>query len=124
MANGSTHRVVAALVVGGTAAYAQAETTGDQVNLRPLGAAALAAALTNLPDVLEPSLNNPRHRAFFHSVVFAGLVAYGMHKTHEWKPETPIEELVRFALLVGGGAVLVHLALDALTPRSLPLVGV
>ncbi len=119
MANGPTHRIAAALVVGGTAAYAEAKN--NRVTLKPVAAATLAAWLTDLPDILEPAVN-PHHRKFFHSLVCAGAVAYGTHKVYRWNPETTLGEFARFLLLVGGGAYLIHLSLDLVTPRSLPLI--
>lgn len=46
-----------------------------------------------------------------------------MRKLYQWAPEDGFEKVVRAFLLVGGAAYLSHLALDALTSRSLPLVG-
>ena len=46
-----------------------------------------------------------------------------MRKIHQWEAEDDFERLLRGFLLVGGAAYLSHLALDAVTSRSLPLVG-
>ena len=89
----------------------------------PVAAGTAGALLGKLPDMIEPALGNPHHRQFFHSFAVLGLVGWGMHKIHQWEPEDGFERLLRGFLLVGGAAYLSHLALDALTSRSLPLVG-
>lgn len=89
----------------------------------PVLGAPLSACLATLPDILEPALRNPNHRQFFHSVLFAALVGWGVYKTYQWRPETPIEEIIRIALLIAGSAYLLHLVADSFTRRSLPLIG-
>src|SRR4051812_12876334 len=120
MANGPTHRLAAAAIVG--MACVHAERHHKCSTFKPVAGAALAAFLTNLPDILEPALH-PNHRQFFHSLLFAALVMRGAHCVYEWEPQTDREEITRFILLVGAGAYLVHLALDAVTAKSLPLIG-
>lgn len=120
MPNGNTHRLIAALAVGGTSLANEAihgEVTG-----KPLLSALIASLLTNLPDMIEPA-SNPYHRQFFHSVLFGGAVAYAGVKAYEWLAEDDFEKAVRALLMVGCGAYLVHLLADSTTPRSLPLVG-
>lgn len=89
----------------------------------PVAAGTIGALLGKLPDMIEPAYGNPHHRQFFHSFAVLGLLGWGMYKIHQWEPEDDVERLVRGFLLVGGAAYLSHLALDALTSRSLPLVG-
>lgn len=120
MANGITHQLVAVTVVG--TACLHSESIQQETSGKPLAGAALAAALTNLPDVLEPALH-PKHRQFFHSWAFAGILGLAAHKIYKWEPENGFDESVRFVLLVGAGAYLLHLLLDAGTPKSLPLIG-
>ena len=120
MPNALTHRFVAALTVG--CCVAQWEATEGKKTVAPLGGAALAAICTNLPDKLEPAIH-PHHRQFFHSLAFAGLMGLGLCKLYEWETETDQEKLLRFCLLVAGGSYLIHLAMDACTRRSLPLLG-
>lgn len=88
----------------------------------PMAGAGLAAVATRLPDVLEPALH-PNHRQFFHSVAFAALIAAGWRKLYEWQPQDDGERLLRTGLMVCAGAYLCHLALDAMTAKSLPLLG-
>lgn len=120
MPNGSTHRLIAALAIGGTSLaneVAQGEVTG-----RPLVNASIASLLTNLPDLIEPA-SNPHHRQFFHSLAFGSLVASAGIKLYQWQPEEDLEKVVRQLLLVGCGGYLVHLIADSFTPRGLPVIG-
>jgi len=71
-----------------------------------------------LPDIIEPAFKNPNHRQFFHTAV-----GYGLKKAYDWQPEDKFEKVIRGILLCAGAGYLSHLALDAITPRSLPLVG-
>lgn len=98
----------------------------QQHNGRPVEGSALAmgtaaALLPSLPDVLEPAIN-PNHRRFFHSVTFAIAVGYGLHRAYKWEAQEPWEQLARMAALVAGAAYLAHLARDAFTAKSLPLI--
>lgn len=120
MANGVTHRLVAAAAVGGT--LLQIDVSRGERTAKPLIGAGLAAVATNLPDLLEPAIH-PHHRQFFHSVVFAAGVGFGLKKAYDWDAQQDWEKVVRFLILVAGSAYLIHLALDAVTARSLPLVG-
>lgn len=119
MANGVTHRITAAVIIGAVCVHA--ERNQQEKTIKPLAGAGMAAALTNLPDIIEPALH-PNHRQFFHSCLFAGTVAWTGYQAYKWEPETPFEDVLRFALMVGAGAYLIHLALDAHTAKSLPLV--
>jgi membrane-bound metal-dependent hydrolase YbcI (DUF457 family) len=78
--------------------------------------------LGTLPDIVEPA-TSPHHRQFFHSIAFATLLGFGMYKLYKWDPKTPKAEIFRLAGLIAGGAYLFHLALDATTKRSLPMIG-
>jgi hypothetical protein len=82
---------------------------------------AAAACLPSLPDWFEPALHL-NHRKFFHSAaVFVG-VSYAMHRLYSWEAQSDWERLARAAGLVAGAAYLAHLARDAFTARSLPLI--
>jgi len=120
MSNGATHQLVAAAGIG--VILGHLEGTNKEPSPKPLIGAGLAALLTNLPDLLEPALH-PQHRQFFHRVAFVGLIGLAGYKLYTWEPDDDWERVLRFLLLVGCGAVLVHLAVDALTKRSLPWVG-
>lgn len=120
MSNAVEHRIGAAAIVGWV--LFACENREGKMTLGPLGGALLAALCTNIPDILEPAAH-PHHRQFFHSVTFAGLLGYVMYKVYKWEPETESDKLLRFGLLASGAGILIHLALDSGTPRSLPLFG-
>jgi len=122
MANASAHRIGAALGVGGISLAYELQR-GEQANLgHPLAATALATLTASLPDILEPA-TNPHHRQFFHSVAIAAALGYGIYRLYNWQPQEDWKKVAKFSALAIGGAYLIHLAMDASTPRSLPLVG-
>lgn len=118
--NGPTHRLVAGLALGALAAHVE-QRDGIKPTPMPVAAGALGAFCTNLPDWLEPA-TSPNHRKFFHSLTFAVLVGAALKKAWDWEPETDTDKLLRFAALAATGGYLIHLALDATTKRSLPLI--
>lgn len=120
MPNGTTHQLVAAASIGFILGHL--EETNKEPSSKPIIGASLAALLTNLPDLLEPA-RHPQHRQFFHSIAFGGLIGVAGYKLYTWEPGDDWERVLRLLLLVGCGAVLVHLAMDALTKRSLPWAG-
>lgn len=73
-----------------------------------------------LPDILEPAIHS-HHRAFFHSLVMAGGIAWAIQKILSRSRETPGQRLFRAAVLGIAVGYVSHLALDALTPRGLPI---
>lgn len=120
MSNGATHRLAAAVSVG--TALAHVEYNRNERTLQPVVGAVLAAGATNFPDLIEPAAH-PNHRQFFHSIAFAGMLGWVAYKVHEWEPEHPVDKAIRFGLLTGAAGYLIHLALDACSPKSLPLIG-
>lgn len=121
MASANAHRIGAALTVG--VAAAGGNTPGEPVNVgRAVAMGGVAAAAGTLPDMLEPPLH-PNHRKFFHSLVAAGMLGYGVYRLYQWQPRDAGEKILRLAGLAMGGAYLVHLAMDACTPKSLPVAG-
>lgn len=119
MANAAAHRLGAAVCVGGIALAA--ENKQEEPTAKPLIAGGLACLAGTLPDILEPACH-PNHRQFFHSLAFAGMVGHGVYKAWQWKPESKTQEWLRIACMAVGGAYLVHLAMDATTPKRLPIV--
>lgn len=120
MSSGSVHQLIAAAAVG-TFCH-RAEKDPQQKAGKSLIGAVIAAGSTKLPDVLEPALH-PNHRQFFHSVAFAAMLGAAAYKVYRWQPEEPVQKAARFVLLVSASAYLIHLLLDAGTPKSLPLLG-
>lgn len=119
--NGPTHQFAGAIAA---LAITQNDNSEKSCLLHhPAAAIPIGAFLGRLPDMIEPAFRNPNHRQFFHSITVLGLLATGMHKAYHWKPQDEFEKIVRGALLIGGAAYLSHLALDALTSKSLPLIG-
>lgn len=103
------------------AAYAIQTNDGKRADATPIAAGAAAACLPSLPDWIEPAVH-PNHRQFFHSVAFGALVGYGVYRTWHWAPQDDWGKLARIVALVGGSAYLAHLARDAFTTRSLPMI--
>lgn len=118
--NASAHQWTTALATG--AVLHSRECERGETTAWPLAGGGLAALLTKLPDILEPAVH-PNHRQFFHSVAFAALVAGGWKALYDWQPQSDDGRFWRKVAMIGAGAYLCHLALDALTPRSLPLIG-
>lgn len=120
MPNGNTHKLIAALVVGGTSLAI--ESHSEEVTEKPFIDATIAVLATSLPDLIEPA-RNPRHRQFFHSVAFGSIIAAAGIELYRWQPEEDWEKVLRQILLVGCAGYLIHLISDSFTPRGLPLLG-
>ena len=118
--NAAAHQWTAALATG--VVLHSRELERGKATAWPLAGSGLAAILTKLPDILEPPVH-PHHRQLFHSLAFATLVAAGWKALYEWRPQSDEGRFWRKLGMIGAGAYLCHLALDALTARSLPLVG-
>ncbi|MGA7801622.1 MAG: metal-dependent hydrolase [Gammaproteobacteria bacterium] len=120
MANGAAHRTVAALGVG--AALAHAESKRGESTAKPLIGAGIAGLCGTLPDVLEPALH-PNHRQFFHSVPVLGGIGYLLDALNKRKPEDSFDELLKVVSMSAATAYGIHLLMDGLTPKGLPLIG-
>jgi membrane-bound metal-dependent hydrolase YbcI (DUF457 family) len=120
MACGTAHRVVAAATVGIALAYS--ETKNGELTAKSLIGAGLGALLGTLPDIIEPA-DHPNHRQFFHGVIFAAVLGYAGYKIFQWQPQEDWQKALRFVGMIAIGAYLIHLVMDAMTPKSLPLVG-
>lgn len=147
--NGKTHRAFSATASGGVAFLLSSDETPENRAIETLGGALIGYKLGTLPDLIEPA-TSPRHRAFFHSVAFAGAVAVvavprvvpvqnmvrGWADAHQRQADNSnglahlwhqflalLGRLVAGAVpAVMGTAYLSHLALDSMTPASLPWV--
>lgn len=107
-------------------AVAAATAVAQHQQGRPVDGAALvmgavAASLPSLPDWIEPALH-PNHRKFFHSVTCVVGIVYAIRRAYAWQPTTQADRVIRFTLIAAGAAYLGHLALDATTAKSLPLI--
>lgn len=120
MASASEHAVFNFFIVTAATVTVQ-HGEGRGVDGAALVMGTAASLLPSLPDLIEPAVH-PNHRKFFHSVAFAFTLAYAMRKAYEWEAQEPWEKVARIAALVGGAAYLAHLARDAFTAKSLPLI--
>lgn len=120
MANGKTHIIAGCMAGIAVACLDQGEKS--EVAHHPAIAAGVGAVFGKLPDLLEPA-TNPHHRQFCHSVVVLGAIGYGFKKAYQWQPRDPLEKMIRGLLLIAAGGYTSHLLFDAITPRSLPLIG-
>jgi membrane-bound metal-dependent hydrolase YbcI (DUF457 family) len=120
MACAFAHRLVAGVVIGIAVGYKESQT-GKSTGW-PFVGGGLGALLGTLPDILEPAVH-PHHRQFFHGLLFAAILGYLGYKLYKWKPEEPWQEVARMVSLIAIGAYLIHLTMDAATPKSLPMVG-
>lgn len=120
MANGKTHLAIGAAV---GLVVALADQKKHEVSHHPITGLSLGALFGKLPDILEPSLRNPHHRQFFHSFVVLGALGGGLKSLYDWQPEEEYQQLLRGLGLIAGCAYASHLVCDAMTPRSLPMVG-
>jgi len=118
--NGPAHQVVAGFATGVFLAERERQT-GIQT-AQPLLGGTAAAFLTKLPDILEPA-TSPNHRQFFHSLTFAGLLCLAFKELGNWQPESAGGEFLKALGQVAIPAYLIHLLLDSLTAKSLPLIG-
>jgi len=118
--NAAAHRLIgaAAMAVAGASLSPRQEETAAHV----VAGCAGGYCFGTLPDLIEPA-TTPQHRQFFHSLIFAAGIGYGLYRLYQWEPNAPELKVLRMIGLIAGGAYLVHLAFDATTKRSLPLVG-
>jgi membrane-bound metal-dependent hydrolase YbcI (DUF457 family) len=73
------------------------------------------------PDILEPA-TDPHHRALGHSVAL-GTALTKFAITNYGRENGNWEEFLKIAAAVATVSYLTHLIADALTPKSLPLLG-
>jgi len=119
----STTHTIAGGLAGLTFAALDKDKNGNSQH-NPLAAIGVGTIAGKLPDIIEPSLGNPHHRQFFHSFLALASIGYATKKAYDWEPETKREAVARsialFCVRVGSMS---HLFLDAMTTRSLPLLG-
>jgi inner membrane protein len=121
MPNRTVHAMGAAIGVG-VIHIAHERSKVEKATGFPLVSAGLAGCLGSIPDMLEPA-TNPNHRQFCHSVLAGVFVIWSLKKIYDWQPATPAQEFLRYLSLIAGGAYTIHLVQDALTKKSLPLIG-
>ena len=116
-----THQLVNAAAAAAYYIYRR-QQPGSRPIPHPMVGISGATILASLPDFVEPAIH-PNHRQFFHSILFALGVGMAVYEAYHWKPESTFEEIIRGLILIGGSAYLLHLVADALTRKSIPLVG-
>lgn len=121
MPRAAEHRWGAGFAIGVGYALYELDKNGE-ISLDSVTAGCFAFLAGTLPDILEPSLNNPNHRQFFHSIAFGLMLGYALHKLWKWKPESTFEEILKIGMIATGGAYLVHLIMDAGSPKGLPVI--
>lgn len=82
------------------------------------GAACLGGFIGLLPDILEPAINNPSHRAFFHSLSFLSLFLL-RNKVYD---KLNLSDNARRNCNIALAGYFSHLALDFKSPKSLPII--
>lgn len=122
MPRAATHLVAGVVTAGVVNVVIQWNAKTDDPNYRFdwgefLVCCGAGGAAGLLPDILEPA-DTPNHRAFFHSLAAAALVAWAMSGKHTKDCAPGSKKL----LLSMGFAYLSHLVLDAQTPKSIPIV--
>lgn len=150
MANGKTHRRVGQVAGAGFALYRARDQHPVALVLETLGGRYGGAAGSALHDMLEPA-TSPNHRDFFHSIAFNGAAIAkakpafdaGQEVLRRWAGQRVADAMApgtglldQLLHLLGAGLAhlavgylngfaaggVSHLALDAKTPRSLPLL--
>jgi len=116
--NRSVHMGVGA-VVGGTAYLVLIKIKGEQPTFPKLLGYSLAGAfVATIPDLLEPAIQ-PNHRAFFHSVLFNGILVIATN--YLWRnPDISLTQRIFWTTL--SLAFLSHPLLDSTTPKGIPLI--
>lgn len=126
-------------IIGGVGAVLNALLHGHAQSLADVVVVAAGGALggrlgSALPDIIEPA-TSPHHRSTGHSLAVGGLVAgKGVPAVATWKRDLmrtspPNDQAARMLRLFAGAMAVgapvgyvSHLALDATTPKGLPLL--
>ena len=149
MANRNDHLLFGGIAGAGACLLAATLDQRKPSWLELLGATLSGIAAASLPDWIEPALH-PNHRAFFHSVTFAGVGLPPLWATLQqtraeqlqaaafcevqatcaksqaiaeyWQGQTATHRFWAGTMLGLIPGYVSHLAADAVTPKSLPLI--
>lgn len=149
MSNGRTHRAVGTIAGGGYALARAKQQAPEHVLLEVLGGAVAGNLGARLPDVFDPPLH-PGHRSLAHGIVpVAAAGRAAVNALDGWQAQLRAEAsrraslrqsaatsferfwqaLIEILCRLGAGALAgllagygSHVALDAFTPASLPLL--
>lgn len=135
MPDGRTH-FLAGTVCGALASLVIQARLHENKELNPghfLLSTGTGAAVSRLPDILEPAVH-PNHRAFFHSFAFGAALGFGAVQVGKKIKEKRAErktlgveqisgaEILLGLLLIAIMVVLLHLLMDGFTKKGLPLI--
>jgi len=135
MPNGNVHKTAGAIL--GPITYLAIHNNSQQKDKAELGELLLSSGIgistARIPDILEPAIH-PNHRAFFHSLVFAGITGYAGFKAlqdfnvcrferkaqgiKQWSKN----EIVDIIIVIGAASILLHLFMDGFTKKGLPII--
>jgi len=135
MPNGNTHKTASAVLVPIVYLASlknlgfQEKSTFEELIL----SIGIGYSTSRIPDILEPPIH-PNHRAFFHSLAFAGITGYVGVKA--WKDlkvrrserialgnlQWSFNEFLDIMIIIGSGSILLHLIMDGFTPKGLTFV--
>ena len=135
MPNGNIHKTAGAILVPIT--YLTIQNNSQQNNKVDIGELILlfgaGVGTSRIPDMLEPATNH-NHRAFFHSITFAGIVSIiGVRAWNDLKVKRSERktmeiqqwnkyEFIDIAIIIAAGSILLHLVMDGLTKKGLPFI--
>jgi inner membrane protein len=115
MASGKIHAAGGGVIGLGIYGFYKWHKKEDWTFWGATGATFLGMVSALLPDIIEPAACNPNHRQIFHSTMALLSVFLAYNKIGR-------DEFEKFVVNIGLGGYASHLILDALTPRSLPIL--
>lgn len=135
MPNGIVHKSAGAIL--GPLVYLAIQNNMQQKEKVDLGELLLSSGIglstARIPDILEPAIH-PNHRAFYHSLAFAGITGFVGFKA---LPDLNVHRLERKSLgiqlwskyeildviiVIGAGSILLHLIMDGFTKKGLNII--
>ncbi len=135
MPNGNVHK--AAGVIFGPIAYLAIQNNSQQKEKVGLGELILSSGIglstARIPDILEPAIH-PNHRAFYHSLTFAGITGFFCFKALQDLNVHRVErkalgiqqwskyEILDVIIVIGAGSILLHLIMDGFTKKGLNII--
>lgn len=135
MPDGRTH-FIAGIVCGSLGSLVVQDQLHENKQLDPshlLLSTGTGAAVSRLPDILEPAVH-PNHRAFFHSFAFGAVLGFGavriVKKIKEKRAQRRAigieqisgSEIFLGLLLIAIIVFLLHLLMDGFTKKGLPFI--
>jgi hypothetical protein len=135
MPNRNVHKSAGAIL--GPLVYLTIQNNLQQKEKVALGELLLSYGIglstSRIPDILEPAIH-PNHRAFYHSLTFAGITGFVGFKALQdlnvhWfeRKALGIQQWSKFEILdviivIGAGSILLHLIMDGFTKKGLNII--